>query len=38
ESLQDKASCSICLELFQGPVSIHCGHSFCQACITENWE
>lgn len=38
ESLQDEASCSICLELFQDPVSIHCGHSFCRACITQNWK
>uniref|UniRef100_A0A8C0IHS5 RING-type domain-containing protein n=1 Tax=Bubo bubo TaxID=30461 RepID=A0A8C0IHS5_BUBBB len=32
------ASCSICLELFQDPVSIHCGHRFCRACITQTWE
>ncbi|KFP51061.1 Zinc finger protein RFP, partial [Cathartes aura] len=38
ENLQDEASCSICLELFQDPVSIHCGHSFCRACITRSWE
>ncbi|XP_069630194.1 E3 ubiquitin-protein ligase TRIM39 isoform X2 [Haliaeetus albicilla] len=38
ESLQDEASCSICLELFQDPVSIHCGHSFCRVCITQNWK
>ncbi|XP_009462430.1 PREDICTED: E3 ubiquitin-protein ligase TRIM39-like [Nipponia nippon] len=38
ESLQDEASPSICLELFQDPVSIHCGLSFCRACITWNWE
>ncbi|KAM6038518.1 E3 ubiquitin-protein ligase TRIM39-like [Theristicus caerulescens] len=38
ESFQDEASCFICLKLFQDPVSIHCGHSFCRACITSNWE
>ncbi|XP_009585624.1 PREDICTED: E3 ubiquitin-protein ligase TRIM39-like [Fulmarus glacialis] len=38
ENLQDEVSCSICLELFQDPVSIHCGHSFCRACITQNWK
>uniref|UniRef100_A0A8C8BMI9 Uncharacterized protein n=1 Tax=Otus sunia TaxID=257818 RepID=A0A8C8BMI9_9STRI len=38
KNLQDEASCSICLELFQDPVSIHCGHSFCWACITQTWE
>uniref|UniRef100_A0A8C3JU79 Zinc finger protein RFP-like n=1 Tax=Calidris pygmaea TaxID=425635 RepID=A0A8C3JU79_9CHAR len=30
EILQDEARCSICLEIFQDPVSIHCGHSFCR--------
>ncbi|KAM6100774.1 zinc finger protein RFP-like [Pterocles gutturalis] len=38
EVLRDEVSCSICLELFQDPVSIHCGHSFCQTCITRHWE
>ncbi|XP_062454509.1 uncharacterized protein LOC134152835 [Rhea pennata] len=38
ESLRDEASCSICLEVFQDPVSIHCGHSFCRVCITRCWE
>ncbi|XP_074428647.1 E3 ubiquitin-protein ligase TRIM39-like [Larus michahellis] len=38
QCLQDEALCSICLEIFQDPVSIHCGHSFCRACITQNWE
>uniref|UniRef100_A0A8C3I6X1 RING-type domain-containing protein n=1 Tax=Chrysemys picta bellii TaxID=8478 RepID=A0A8C3I6X1_CHRPI len=32
-----EASCSICLEYFQDPVSIHCGHNFCRACITQCW-
>uniref|UniRef100_A0A8C3JI14 Zinc finger protein RFP-like n=1 Tax=Calidris pygmaea TaxID=425635 RepID=A0A8C3JI14_9CHAR len=35
---QDEACCSICLEIFQDPVSIHCGHSFCRSCITQTWE
>ncbi|XP_014818085.1 PREDICTED: tripartite motif-containing protein 7-like [Calidris pugnax] len=38
EVLQDEACCSICLGIFQDPVSIHCGHSFCRSCITETWE
>ncbi|NXT90266.1 TRI27 protein, partial [Anhinga rufa] len=38
ESLHSEASCSICLEYFQDPVSIHCGHNFCRACITRCWE
>uniref|UniRef100_A0A8B9Q9X3 Zinc finger protein RFP n=1 Tax=Apteryx owenii TaxID=8824 RepID=A0A8B9Q9X3_APTOW len=38
ESFHDEASCSICLGFFQDPVSIHCGHNFCRACITRCWE
>uniref|UniRef100_A0A8C3JH04 Zinc finger protein RFP-like n=1 Tax=Calidris pygmaea TaxID=425635 RepID=A0A8C3JH04_9CHAR len=38
EMLQDESCCSICLEIFQDPVSIHCGHSFCRSCITRTWE
>uniref|UniRef100_A0A452IHV0 Tripartite motif containing 10 n=1 Tax=Gopherus agassizii TaxID=38772 RepID=A0A452IHV0_9SAUR len=36
--LQDEASCSICLEYFNDPVTIDCGHNFCRACITQCWE
>uniref|UniRef100_A0A8C5TFC9 Uncharacterized protein n=1 Tax=Malurus cyaneus samueli TaxID=2593467 RepID=A0A8C5TFC9_9PASS len=32
------ASCSLCLGLFQDPVSIHCGHNFCRGCIERCWE
>ncbi|CAM4636566.1 unnamed protein product [Lepidochelys olivacea] len=38
QSLQDEASCAICLEYFKDPVSVHCGHNFCRACITDYWE
>ncbi|NXK00341.1 TRI27 protein, partial [Corythaixoides concolor] len=38
ESLHGEASCSICLGYFRDPVSIHCGHNFCRACITRCWE
>ncbi|XP_055648471.1 E3 ubiquitin-protein ligase TRIM7-like isoform X2 [Falco peregrinus] len=36
--LPSEAFCSICLEYFRDPVSIHCGHNFCRACITRCWE
>ncbi|XP_051852022.1 E3 ubiquitin-protein ligase TRIM7 isoform X5 [Antechinus flavipes] len=36
--LHGEATCSICLELFQDPVSIECGHSFCRSCIARCWE
>uniref|UniRef100_A0A8C3T5C6 Zinc finger protein RFP-like n=1 Tax=Chelydra serpentina TaxID=8475 RepID=A0A8C3T5C6_CHESE len=38
QSLQDEASCSICLEYFNDPVTIDCGHNFCRACIAQCWE
>uniref|UniRef100_A0A8C5TD33 Uncharacterized protein n=1 Tax=Malurus cyaneus samueli TaxID=2593467 RepID=A0A8C5TD33_9PASS len=37
-SLRAEASCSLCLGLFQDPVSIHCGHNFCRGCIERCWE
>ncbi|KAM9119662.1 uncharacterized protein ACDP82_015986 [Pangshura tecta] len=37
QKLQDEAMCSICLEYFKAPVSIHCGHNFCRACINQCW-
>ncbi|XP_048347928.1 zinc finger protein RFP-like [Sphaerodactylus townsendi] len=39
KSLQDEATCSICLDYFQDPVMIiECGHNFCRACITKHWK
>ncbi|NXA57277.1 TRI27 protein, partial [Nothocercus julius] len=37
-NLRSEASCSICLEYFRDPVSIHCGHNFCRGCISRCWE
>ncbi|XP_004683184.1 PREDICTED: tripartite motif-containing protein 6 isoform X2 [Condylura cristata] len=34
--IQEEVTCPICLELLSEPLSIDCGHSFCQACITAN--
>ncbi|XP_005534100.1 PREDICTED: E3 ubiquitin-protein ligase TRIM39-like [Pseudopodoces humilis] len=36
--LRAEASCSLCLGLFQEPVSIHCGHNFCRSCIERCWQ
>ncbi|XP_065808545.1 E3 ubiquitin-protein ligase TRIM39-like [Labrus bergylta] len=30
--------CSICLDVFNRPVTIPCGHNFCKCCITEDWK
>uniref|UniRef100_G1PX55 Tripartite motif containing 38 n=1 Tax=Myotis lucifugus TaxID=59463 RepID=G1PX55_MYOLU len=31
--VREEATCSICLHLMAEPVSISCGHSYCQACL-----
>ncbi|XP_029448210.1 E3 ubiquitin-protein ligase TRIM39-like [Rhinatrema bivittatum] len=38
KTLQDEASCPICLDYFTDPVTLDCGHNFCRSCITRNWE
>uniref|UniRef100_A0A8C3XMH0 Zinc finger protein RFP n=1 Tax=Chelydra serpentina TaxID=8475 RepID=A0A8C3XMH0_CHESE len=38
ESLQEEATCPVCLEYFTAPVTLECGHNFCRACIAQCWE
>ncbi|XP_023602431.1 E3 ubiquitin-protein ligase TRIM38-like [Myotis lucifugus] len=33
KKVREEATCSICLHLMAEPVSISCGHSYCQACL-----
>ncbi|XP_041651060.1 E3 ubiquitin-protein ligase TRIM21-like [Cheilinus undulatus] len=35
---EDQFLCSICLDVFTDPVTLPCGHNFCQNCITEHWD
>ncbi|XP_076828764.1 E3 ubiquitin-protein ligase TRIM39 isoform X2 [Brachyhypopomus gauderio] len=35
---EEQFQCSICLDIFDNPVSTPCGHSFCMACIGHYWQ
>uniref|UniRef100_A0A2K6EV44 RING-type E3 ubiquitin transferase n=1 Tax=Propithecus coquereli TaxID=379532 RepID=A0A2K6EV44_PROCO len=37
QTLQEEAVCAICLDYFEDPVSITCGHNFCRGCVTQLW-
>ncbi|CAL8284598.1 unnamed protein product [Arctogadus glacialis] len=35
---EENFSCSICLDVFDNPVTTTCGHNFCRTCITRFWD
>lgn len=35
--LEEELTCSICLCLFESPVTTPCGHNFCLACLEMTW-
>ncbi|XP_053412536.1 E3 ubiquitin-protein ligase TRIM4 isoform X1 [Nycticebus coucang] len=37
EDLREELTCSICLDYFEDPVSIECGHNFCRGCLRRSW-
>lgn len=38
ESQNSNLTCIICLDHFNIPVTIPCGHTFCKMCIKEHWD
>ncbi|XP_028674672.1 E3 ubiquitin/ISG15 ligase TRIM25 isoform X3 [Erpetoichthys calabaricus] len=36
-SLSDELTCSICLSIFDNPVTTPCGHNFCLSCLEMTW-
>nr|XP_043876714.1 nuclear factor 7, ovary-like [Solea senegalensis] len=34
---EDQFLCYICLDVLTDPVTLQCGHNFCNKCITEHW-
>lgn len=38
QKLEEKLMCCICLEMFTTPVTVPCGHSFCEKCISSHWD
>uniref|UniRef100_UPI00358F5A3F E3 ubiquitin-protein ligase TRIM7-like n=1 Tax=Myxine glutinosa TaxID=7769 RepID=UPI00358F5A3F len=34
----DELQCIVCFELYEEPITLPCGHSFCKVCIEQHWE
>ncbi|XP_056597087.1 nuclear factor 7, ovary-like [Triplophysa dalaica] len=37
DPMTEELLCSICLDVFNDPVSTPCGHNFCKTCLNECW-
>lgn len=38
EPMDDNLVCPICLDLLYNPICTICGHSFCKACLSEDFQ
>ncbi|MGH0178011.1 UNVERIFIED_CONTAM: hypothetical protein FKN15_076375 [Acipenser sinensis] len=36
--LEADLSCAVCCEILKDPVTLHCNHSFCKACLDQCWK
>ncbi|KAL2103324.1 hypothetical protein ACEWY4_000192 [Coilia grayii] len=36
--LENELTCGICSEAFKNPVTLHCGHNFCNTCLDDTWK
>ena len=36
-AVPDDFTCAICAQLLVDPMTLHCGHSFCQLCLASMW-
>ncbi|XP_041419772.1 butyrophilin subfamily 3 member A3 [Xenopus laevis] len=37
-AVRAELNCSVCMEIYTGPVTLPCGHNFCQRCIEITWD
>uniref|UniRef100_UPI00398E4188 zinc-binding protein A33-like isoform X2 n=1 Tax=Pristiophorus japonicus TaxID=55135 RepID=UPI00398E4188 len=38
ENWKDELICAVCLEIFEDPVTLNCGHNYCRSCIVSCWD
>uniref|UniRef100_A0A8C4Q6D5 RING-type domain-containing protein n=1 Tax=Eptatretus burgeri TaxID=7764 RepID=A0A8C4Q6D5_EPTBU len=37
-ALEYELTCAVCLQLFEEPITLPCGHSFCLNCLENYWD